>query len=85
MVVKFAANVRLQRARTHKYGGPDYGVVTVPAFKDEPGPGLAPDDNRPVHVVRQDAEGRPLQYQTIRSTVGGVPPSSRNRVAFWPR
>jgi hypothetical protein len=34
---------------------------------------------------RQSAAGRPLQYHTIRSVAGGSPPSSRRRVAFWPR
>ena len=34
---------------------------------------------------RQSAAGRPFQYHTIRSIAGGTPPSSRRRVAFWPR
>ena len=34
---------------------------------------------------RQSAAGRPFQYHTIRSVAGGSPPSSRRRVAFWPR
>ena len=33
----------------------------------------------------QVGAGLPFQYHTIRSTVGGVAPISRNRVAFWPR
>jgi hypothetical protein len=33
----------------------------------------------------QSAVGRPFQYHTIRSVPGGSPPSSRRRVAFWPR
>jgi hypothetical protein len=35
--------------------------------------------------LRQSAAGRPFQYHTIRSVAGGSPPSSRRRVAFWPR
>ena len=29
--------------------------------------------------------GRLFQYHTITSVIGGSPPSSRSRVAFWPR